>query len=262
MERMKEKIVRRGIHFVLIIAFVWGCGGRKPDPNWTAEEYFHYAKQKYDDEDYFDAVNDFTVVILRFAGSSVADSAQYYLACSHFYMDEYIISAAEFEKLINNMAQSPLVPDAQYMLAESYYQLSPRAALDQEYTIKALREFQSFVEENPLNQHRTEAEKKIAELREKLAQKQWLNAELYRKMQEYNSSLIYYDVIIEKYYDTDYAEKAQYGKSLVYMDMKDYLKAKEQLLLFKEKFPNSELTDSAEKNLQEVIKELEKHDKK
>jgi outer membrane protein assembly factor BamD len=192
----------------------------------------------------------------------VADSAQYFLACSHFYMDEYIISAAEFEKLINNMAQSPLVPDAQYMLAESYYQMSPRPALDQEYTLKALREFQSFVEENPLHKNREDAEKKIVELRGKLAQKQWLNAELYRHMQEYNSSLIYYDVIIEKYYDTDFAEKAQYGKAVVYKDMKDFPKAKEQLLLFKEKFPNSELKDSAEKNLEEVIKQLDKQEKK
>jgi outer membrane protein assembly factor BamD len=259
---MRERILSRGIFCLLIMALLSGCGGKKPDPNWTAEEYYQYAKEKYNNEDYFNAVNDFTVVILRFAGSAIADSAQYFLACSHFYMDEYIISAAEFEKLINNMAQSPLVPDAQYMLAESYYQLSPRPALDQEYTFKALKEFQSFVEEYPLDKHRAEAEKKIVELREKLAEKQWLNAELYRHMREYSSSLIYYDVIIEQYYDTPFGEKAQYGKALVYMDMKDFLKAKEQLSLFIEKFPSSELKDSAEKNLQEVIEQLEKQAKK
>jgi outer membrane protein assembly factor BamD len=259
---MKGKILKKGIILLLIAVFYSGCGGKHPDPNWTAEEYFRYAKEKYDDEDYLDASNDFTVVILRFAGSSVADSAQYYIGCSHFFMDEYIISAAEFEKLINSMAQSPLVPDAQYMLAESYYQMSPRASLDQEYTIKALREFQAFVEEHPLHKQRTEAEKKIAELREKLACKQWLNAELYRKMREFGSSLIYYDVIINQYYDSDYAEKALFGKTLVYMAMKDFQKAREQLLIFREKFPNSELKDSAEKNLQKVNERLEQQNKK
>jgi outer membrane protein assembly factor BamD len=246
----------------LITAIYWGCGGKHPEPNWTAEEYFRYAKEKYDDEDYLEAANDFTVVILRFTGSAVADSAQYYIGCSHFYMDEYIISAAEFEKLINSMAQSPLVPDAQYMLAESYYQMSPRASLDQEYSIKALREFQTFVEEYPLHKQRTEAEKKLAELREKLAYKQWLNAELYRKMREFNSSLIYYDVIINQYYDTDYAEKAVFGKALVYMEMEDYQKTKEQILIFKAKFPSSELKDSAERILQKVIEKLDRQNKK
>jgi outer membrane protein assembly factor BamD len=164
--------------------------------------------------------------------------------------------------LINNMPQSPLVPESQYMLGESYYQLSPRPALDQEYTLKALREFQSFVEEYPLSPHRTDAEKKIAELRDKLACKEWLNAELYRKMQEYTSSLIYYDVILERYYDTDYAEKALFGKALVYLKMKEYDKAKEQFLAFRDKYPNSELKDLVEKNLDQSIRQLEKNEKK
>lgn len=254
--------MKKGIALLLIAAVFAGCGGKQPDPNWTAEEYFRYAKEKYDDEDYFEAANDFVVVILRFAGSAIADSAQYYIACSHFYMDEYIISAAEFEKLISRMAQSPLVPDAQFMLAESYYQMSPRAPLDQEFTIKALREFQTFVEEYPLHKQRIDAEKKIAELREKLARKQWLNAELYRKMREFNSSLIYYDVIIEQYYDTDYAEQAVFGKALVYMDMKDFPKAKTQILIFRDKYPDSELKESAEKNLKKITAQLEKQDKK
>jgi outer membrane protein assembly factor BamD len=258
---VKVQTLKAGI-LVLVIA-VWsaGCGGRKPEANWTAEEYFHYAMEKYNDEDYFEAVNDFTVVILRFTGSAVADSAQFYLASSHFYMDEFIISAAEFEKMINNMGQSPLIPDAQYMLAESYYQLSPRASLDQEYTIKALREFQMFVEENPVHKQRTEAEKKIVELREKMARKQFLNAELYRHMRENLSSLIYYDVILEQYYDTDYAEPALYGKGLVYMDMKEFLKAKEQFLIFKDKYPRSDLLYSVEKYLQKAIAQLEKQSK-
>ena len=259
---MKGKILKKGIILLLITVIYLGCGGKQPDPNWTAEEYFRFAKEKYDHEDYLEAASDFTIVILRFAGSAVADSAQYYIGCSHFYMEEYIIAAAEFEKLINRMTQSPLVPDAQYMLAESYYQMSPRASLDQEYTIKALREYQTFVEEYPLHKQRTEAEKKLAELREKLAYKQWLNAELYRKMREYSSSLIYYDVIINQYYDTDYAEKALFGKTLVYMDMKDYQKAREQILFFQDKFPGSELRESAEKNLQKVIEQLEKQNKK
>jgi outer membrane protein assembly factor BamD len=260
--RLKVSMVKQTILLGLVLIFYFGCGGKRPEPNWTAEEYFHYAKAKYDDEDYFEAVNDFTVVILRFAGSTVADSAQFYLASSHFYMKEYIISSAEYEKLINNMAQSPLVSESQYMLAESYYQLSPRAALDQEYSIKALREFQSFIEEYPLSVHREDAEKKIIELRDKLADKEWRNAELYRRMQEYNSSLIYYDLILERYYDTDYAEKAQYGKALVYLAMKEYQKAQETLLQFKNKYPASEFKDAVDKNLQKANEQLERQEKK
>ncbi len=235
---------------LLILA---GCGGRQPQPDWTAEEYYRYAKEKHDDEDYFDAINDFTVVILRYPGSTVADSSQFFLGMCHFYLNEYIISAAEFSKLINNMSRSPLVPDAQFMLAESYYEMSPRPALDQEYSIKALREYQLFMEDYPTHARSEEAERKIFELREKQGEKQWNNAELYRKMREYRSSLIYYDIVLEQFYDTEYADDALYGKALVYVDLEEYTNAKDQLILFKEKFANSEILPAVERLLSKTI---------
>ena len=130
------KIIIIGIVALLLFA----CGGPKPDGTWTAGEYFKFALQMYEDEDYFEAVNEFTVVTLRYPGSVYSDSAQYYLGMCHFQMDEYIISAAEFNKLVDEMSRSPLVPDAQYMLAESYFELSPRAELDQEYTMQAIKQ--------------------------------------------------------------------------------------------------------------------------
>jgi len=245
------------LSLIFLIAVFIACSGRKPEPNWTAEEYFRYAKERYDDEDYWEASNEFTVIILRFPGSSVSDSAQYYLGCSHFYMDENIISSAEFTKLINTMPQSPLVPLAQYMLGESYYQMSPRAELDQEYTYKAIKEFQLFLEDFPTNEKREEVEKKLIELREKLAEKQLINAELYRKMREYRSSIIYYDIVLDKYYDTDYADDALYGKAMAYIDLNEYQKAKEELLIFKDKFPGSKLNFKVERRLKEVIDIIE-----
>jgi outer membrane protein assembly factor BamD len=239
---------------IIILA---GCGGRQPQPDWTAEEYYHYAKEKFDDEDYFEAINDFTVVILRYPGSSVADSAQFFLGMSHYYLDEFIISSAEFSKLINNMSRSPLVPDAQFMLAESYYEMSPRSALDQEYSLKALREYQLFLEDYPTHARNADAERKMYELRDKQAEKTWNNAELYRKMMEFESSLIYYDLVLERYYDTEYADDALYGKSQVLMELEQYVEAKEQLLLFREKFKDSEILPKAERLLNTAIDRVE-----
>jgi outer membrane protein assembly factor BamD len=240
--------------FILVTALIMiSCSGRQPESGWTAEEYFKYAKEKFDDENYFDAINDFTVVILRFPGSSVSDSAQYFLATCHYYLDEYIISAAEYSRLINSMSESPLVADAQFMLADSYYQLSPRAALDQEYTVKAIREFQIFLEDFPTHEKQEEAERKLYELREKLALKMYDTAELYRSMREFKSSIIYYDIVLDKYYDSSYADDAQYGKASAFIDMNDYTQAKTELLVFKDKFPQSELRADVDKLLEQVI---------
>ena len=44
---------------VLMILVGLGCSGRSPEPSWTAEEYFDYAKELYNDEDYFESANEF-----------------------------------------------------------------------------------------------------------------------------------------------------------------------------------------------------------
>jgi len=162
----------------------------KPQSDWTAEEYYRFAKEIYEDESYLEAINELTVVSLRYPGSSVSDSAQFLLGMSHFQMEEHIISAAEFNKLINDMPESPLVTESQRMLAESFYQMSPRAELDQEYTWKALKEYQIFLEDFPDHEKKESVEKKILELRAKLAKKQYKNADLYRKNTLYNRCII------------------------------------------------------------------------
>jgi outer membrane protein assembly factor BamD len=242
---------------ILTTLIGFGCSGRSPEPTWKAEEYFEYARELYDDEDYYESANEFTIIILRYAGSSVADSAQYYLGMSHYQLEEYIISASEFSKLINNMPQSPLVPDAQFMMGMSYYEMSPRAALDQEYTNKALRAFQIFIEDYPRHGRREDVEIKLLELREKLAQKEFSNADLYRKMFRLRSSLIYYDIVLERYYDTSWADDALLGKALVYIELEEWENARENLLIFKDKFPDSDLNYAVERSLRKVSSNID-----
>jgi outer membrane protein assembly factor BamD len=240
----------------------FACAGTRPKADWGASDFYKEAKLEYDDEDYFDAANSFTVTLIRFAGSGVADSAQYYLAMSHFMMGDYLIATAEFNRLINDMNQSPLVPKSQYMLGESYYQMSPRAALDQENTLKAIREFQYFVEENPTDSLKEDAEKKIYELREKLAEKEWNNAEIYRKMSEYQAALIYFDQVLTKYYDTAWADDALLGKINTLIESDDYEQALLEVVKFEQQFPDSqlnstvsELKESLTKKQHELAKE-------
>ena len=152
------------------------------------------------------------------------------------------------------MNQSRLVPQAQLRLAESYYALSPRAALDQEYTQKAIKEYQYFVEENPDNPKREEAERRIVELRNKLSKKEYNNAEIYRKMKEFAAALIYYDLVLEKYYDTDWADDALFGKINTLIESEDFDQALQEIAKFEQQFPNSDLLKKIKEFKTEVTK--------
>jgi outer membrane protein assembly factor BamD len=143
------------------------------------------------------------------------------------------------------------------MLGMSYYEMSPRASLDQEYTIKAMKAFQIFIEDYPLHEKREEVDKILLELREKLAYKTYDNAELYRKMLRFRSSLIYYDLVLERFYDSSWADDALLGKAQTYIELDDYIKAREQLLIFKDKFPNSDQTYIVDRLLREISYNLD-----
>ncbi len=237
---------------VSMLALVLNCAGTKPQADWSGSQYFHYARQLFDDEEYYDAANEFTVVVLRYAGTSVADSAQFYLAKSHFMMEEYLIAAVEYEKLITSMSRSPLVPEAQFELAESYFKLSPRPSLDQEYTLKAIRAYQTFIEDYPTHLLKEKAEKKIAILRDKLADKAYENAEIYRKMRKYRAAIIYYDQVIEKYYDSSWADKAMVGKIETYIEMEDYVMARKEVEKFRAQFPDSNEKETVDALAKEI----------
>ena len=244
--------------YLLAVIVFYNCAGNKPQPDWSADQYFKYAREKFDDEDYYDAANEFTVVVLRYAGSTIADSAQLYLADCHYNMDEFIIAAAEYERLISQMSRSPLVPIAQYKLAESYFNLSPRAPLDQNYTEKAMREFQNFLEDYPTSELKESAEKRILECREKMAYKQYKNADNYRKMREFKAALIYYAIVIDDYYDTELADDALIGTMKVHDEIEDYDAVKADYVKFKALFPQSDLTEEANDLFASLPEELQK----
>jgi outer membrane protein assembly factor BamD len=179
---------------VFISLLLWGCSGTVNTSNFTPEEYLKYAKSLLDDGEYIQAIQEFQSILLQYPGNAIADDAQYYLAESHFRKEEYILAAYEYSRLIKDMPASEYVPQAQYMLAESYFELSPKYPLDQRYTKKAVEEFQAFIDFFPTNTKVPDAEEKIKELNNKLAEKEYMTAVIYDKLEYYQAAIIYYDL--------------------------------------------------------------------
>jgi outer membrane protein assembly factor BamD len=232
--------------------------------NFGPDEYFEYAKGLFDKGKYFKAQTELTVIVLKYSGDPVVDDAQYYLAESHFKQKEFIIAVSEYQKLINDYPESPYVSLSQFKKAMSYQNMSSRAELDQVYTKKAIKEFQNFIEEYPKHELKENAEKYINDLREKLALKIIMSATTYRKMGIYDSAIIYYDIILEDYYDTAQAEKALFWKGMCYYGLKKYIEARVAFSTFIEKYPKHRYSRKAKKTVEKItdkLSELEEKEK-
>jgi outer membrane protein assembly factor BamD len=166
---------------------------------------------------------------------------------TRFQREEFIIGAYQFSKLIKGMPSSEFLADAQYMLADCYYELSPDFPLDQQYSKKAVEEFQVFIDFFPLNPKVADAEVKIKELNDKLARKEYEAARIYDKMEYYLAAINYYDHVMEIYHDTKYAPLALYSKINLLVERKRDAEALSESQKFIQKYPDNENLSDIEK---------------
>ena len=233
-----DKIVVWGLAVLGAIAgaHLAACGGNKLSANLTTEQRLEHAMKLFNKHDYLDARTQFRIITLNAPGSALVDQAQFYLAECHFHTEEFIVAAAEYEKMLRLYPRSQYLDDAQYKIAMCYYRLSPKADLDQKYTMQAVEEFQKFLEDYPDSELKDDASKQLQELRNKLAKKEYSSADLYRRLSYFESALVYYDEVLNHYYDTAYAEPALYYKAEILFKLIRYTAAKEALFQLMDRY--------------------------
>jgi len=254
------KVTTIGFAGILLLAAVFaagpGCSSSEEAVKSSPEQLFTKAKALYEDGDYLGAINEFTVLTLQAQGSAVGAEAQFYLAECRYQREEYVLAAYEYGVFKRSYAANAKVADAQFKLAMSYYNLSPKFALDQQYTRRAIDEFQTFVEYYPGNPLAVQADERIKELNTRLAQKQYETARLYVKMEYYRAALLSYDQVIEKFHDTEYAPLAYLDKVQLLVDRERYEEAFAEVKRFIARYPNSPLIGRGEELKETIDAEL------
>lgn len=253
------KFIRYYISLTALLAaiIISGCSSSGSNMNTDdPQKAFEIAKRKFDRGDYVDAIEDFSFIKIRFPGTIVSDKVQYYLAYSYYNQKEYMLAAYEFDNFLKNYPLSDIYPDGKYMIGATYYALSPKFSLDQEFTKEALNELLSFIELYPQHKYVADAEKKIKELRNKLAYRDFYTAENYMKTDNYKAASLYYQAVYENYIDSDWADDAMVGQADAYINGKKYDEAKKVLDKFYKLFPKSELKTKADR-LKSKISELQ-----
>lgn len=244
--------LRNGIIMFGAAAILSGCGSTQEVVVPTAELRFGEALEHFKDEDFQEAIDQFSVITLQHQGSSVADDAQFYLGECRFERHEYLLAAFEYQQLRRNMPASEFIPQAQYKLALCYYNLSPKSSLDQQYTLKAIDEFQRLVEYYRASEFAPIGEEKIRELTDKLARKEYDTARLYATMEYYRAATLYYDAVIERYHDTEYAPLSYIGKAEALLERNLLIEARRTILKFLDSYPDSDYRTEAERLLERI----------
>jgi outer membrane protein assembly factor BamD len=237
---------------VLLLALAIGCSGSKLRTNMTLEERMDAAMRLYEKKDYFEAKNQFRIVTLSYSGSKLADKAQFYLGECHYGLKEYILAGSEYERLLKVYPNSEWVDDAKFKLGMSYFKLSPKYSLDQDYTHKAIREFQEFLEEYHRSDLVKQVQEKLDECRNKLAQKVYAAAEQYYKLGYYDAAEVYYNIVLDEHYDSRFSPMAQYYLGMCYRHLKKEREALDAFQRVVDKYPRHDLAGKARQRISEL----------
>jgi outer membrane protein assembly factor BamD len=240
---------------LFFLLFSMACGPKQATLVLDDEDQFALAKREFEKKNYDKASIEFQKLIFNYPGAIFIDSAQYLLGMSYFNQKDYPLAVVEFNKLLSSFPTSQLSDDAAFMVAFCDFKMSPKAELDQEHTLKAKEELQSFLDDYPTSDRAKEGFDLLKECRSKLAKKAYKNGHLYLKRKQYEAALIYLKDVTNEYHDTEWAAPAQFQIAEVYLEQKKHDQAKEELQKFLDNFPQHELAKKARDRLEKLNSE-------
>jgi len=171
---------------------------------------YRRAFQYYNVGDYVRASQLFDDISAVYRGTNKADTVEFYQAMSYFKQKDYLNASYYFSTLYKNRATSPFAEESEYRTGYCYYMQSPRASLDQTNTYAAIESFQVFLMRHPESKFAPDAEKCLAEMKDKLVDKSYLTAKLYYNLGQFKASIIALNNSLIDYPETKYREELMY----------------------------------------------------
>lgn len=145
------------------------------------------------------------------AGSADVDVALYQLGVCYLDTREWALAGTQFERVLREYPESDSAAAAAFRLGDALFGQTRPVDFDQEYTVKALDQWQRYLSAYPGDRYGDLAVRRIAAARTRLATKLLDNGRLYMKLKLYAPARVYFQRVIDEYSDTPVAGDAWLG---------------------------------------------------
>lgn len=206
----------------------------------------------FQNEKYSKSELEFTMVIQNNPGSSLALDAQYYLAESVYFLKKYAEAEIEYDRFIRFSNDPKKIEHARYRSCECAFLSTNDYSFDQGYSAELLDKLQFFIEEYSGSQFGEQIFSYMQKVRQRLARKEYETARLYLKIKEYESARIYFQIVVDNYYDTEFADEARISIIFSYLLQGNNPSAEEIFDTYKLKFKSDDNRSTAESLITEM----------
>lgn len=138
----------------------------------------------------------------------LADEAQFRMAQALKKSERYDEAIQAYQKLVDDYPKSKFYEKAKYESAYCAYKASLKPAYDIEPTDKAIKAFEEFAQGTSDAKLSQEADKTVQRLRDMAAEKSLMTAKFYESQKHYESAIVYYKDVVEKFPGCSYVKQA------------------------------------------------------
>lgn len=243
--------------FALVATSACNMELRRIEKSHDFEKKLAYADKLYQKKKYTQAQLLYEEMFPVYKGTDKFEPLYYKYAYCSYYSKDYVQAAFHFKNYLEAFPNSPRATEVDYMQAYCYYKQSPKVALDQTATMKAVAAMQTFINSYPTSDKVAEANLVIELCRRKLETKEFNSAELYYNLGYYKSAAIAFKNLMRNYADSDKSDaykymaiKAyyQYAKNSILEKQKErYEEVVTEYMDFSDHYPSSKLKGDAER---------------
>ncbi len=246
------------VSLLTMMIFLSGCG--EYDKLLKSQDYdlkYEKAKEYYALGKYTQAIGLIEQIIPHFRGTTKSEELDYLHAKAYYEMGDFVLASHYFETFVHTYLNSQYAEEADFLMGYCYYKLSPRAELDQRYTYNALNAFTLHKTRFPDSKYNKQIDELTKELNDKLAEKSFLAAKLYYRLELYKSAIVAIGNSLEDYPDSKYREELMYLRlrsrylyavnSVRSKQAERFQQAVDDYYSFIDEFPNSKYRKDAEK---------------
>jgi outer membrane protein assembly factor BamD len=205
MNRLRLNLCRLALSVLLF----GGCASHQVNPATLAPDVLYgRADSAYQAGKYGKAIPLLEAFVQNHLADPRAPQARMMLGRSHMERHQWISAATEFQRVVEDFPSSPLNLPARFAICKSYLKLSPKPALDQEYTRAALAHCQSISDYFAGTPQADSAATYVREMDRKLAEKVYDTGLFYRKRKAYDAAVVYFNEVVSTYPETPVAPAA------------------------------------------------------
>ncbi|HDT13470.1 MAG TPA: outer membrane protein assembly factor BamD [Candidatus Aminicenantes bacterium] len=246
------------VALLVALGLVASCGRKEveitPDLA-SSDEALYKLGEQYIKKDTEKGLLYLRQVIDSFPKSFYAQRAKLLIADAYFRKGDessMIMAAAEYREFIRSYPYSPSAAYSQYQIAMTFYKKMLKPGRDPSKTIQALAEFKKVITDYPASDQAKEAQLRIRECEERLAEH---NAEIaigYYKRRAYVSAISRLTEIMNTYPDYSGLDKIYFYLGDCHFMLKGYDQALPFFTKVVTDYPSGKLAKKATKRLEEI----------